>query len=191
MAPKQASLAVKQHRSGVKHSIPVVSTVSNTNTFKLTLVNKRPKPTAQTKMIKLSCYHLEQTLSPHRELDRIRNCLELPHLSIEHSTAITNLEDNLITAHTLHMLIPVEELTSVSDYKKLLATLGYQSLSNDGMIEAFAKNKSKSTINTISKHKPSAKATINKPQKTLLSRFITPENTTEELLYFVQDILYE
>lgn len=103
-------------------------------TFTLTFVHARPVHKKDSKMIRLTCFDFHEAFDPQLEFERIRNCLDLPSLSIQ-----TRMDETKrrIAPHTLHLLIPAEELEEVLEYPKLLATIGYHCAIDKGDLKLF------------------------------------------------------
>lgn len=117
------------------------------NPFKLTIVQKRPRTEVNSKVIKLTCYDFYEAFDPQKEYNRILSCLELPYKSLQNITA--NVKGDL-APHTLHLRIPLDELEGVTDYTKLLASIGYYSVIDQEKFHLF-----------INKRRPVAEPKIN------------------------------
>ncbi len=130
-------MSVKRHPVTVRQLLSTISTTIDTKVeklFKLTLVQKRPRLNAVSKVIKLTCYDFHEAFNPQNEYNRILNCLELPYQSIQN---ITSKAKGNLAPHTLHLLIPLDDLEGVTDYTKLLASIGYSSVINTDKVHLF------------------------------------------------------
>lgn len=114
--------------------------------FKLTMVQKLPKRNQQSKIVKLTCFDFHNAFNPQSEYNRIRECLNLPKLAIKDNSEHTKMR---IAPHTLHLLIPFEEIKAIPDYPKLLATIGYFVVIDKEGYQLF-----------INKRKPEGKSTF-------------------------------
>lgn len=131
MTITQPNLTIKQLLSNITTKLPVAKI------FKLTAVEERPKRTATSKMIRLSFYDLYKEVNPQLEFNRIRKHLKLANLSIKpHAIA----QESPLTAHTLHMHIPLDELINCPNYAELLAAIGYKAVISKGNNQLFVNN---------------------------------------------------
>jgi len=127
--------------------------------FALTLVQKQPRLEVDSKVIKLTCYDFHEAFNPQHEYNRILNCLELPYQSIKNITARVKGD---LAPHTLHLLIPLDDLKATPDYPKLLASIGYYSVIDKEKLHLFI-NKRRPVVepNVKSNIKPNVKPNVN------------------------------
>jgi len=137
----------------------ILSKLAIPKPFKLTLVQKRPRTQVNSKVIKLTCYDFHEAFDPQKEYNRILSCLELPYKSLQNITAKVKGD---LAPHTLHLRIPLDELEGITDYTKLLASIGYYSVIDQEKFHLF-----------INKRRPVAESN-NKPNINII------ETSTEE-----------